>query len=62
MELKPHKQSAAHAVRVHQPQITEAERTKRLEAIRRAAAALVIASERIEAAEKSFTGSPHAHL
>ena len=46
MDQKQHTEPAAHVVRVHRPQISEAERARRMENIRRAAAALVLAAAR----------------
>ena len=49
MDQKQHTEPAAHVVRVHRAQITDEERSRRLESIRRTAAALVSAAARVEA-------------
>lgn len=46
MDRKQHTEPAAHVVRIHRAQISEEERTRRLENIRRAAAELVLAAAR----------------
>lgn len=48
MDQKQHTEPAAHVVRVHRAQISEEERARRLENIRRAAAALVLQAARRE--------------
>lgn len=48
MDPKQHTEPAAHVVRVHRAQISEEERARRMENIRRAAAALVLAAAREE--------------
>lgn len=43
MKGQPDQRPAAHVVRVHRPELTEAERARRMENIRRAAAQLIVA-------------------
>ena len=46
MDQKQHTKPVTHVVRVHRPQLSEAERADRMEKIRQAAVALVLAAER----------------
>ena len=48
MDQERNTNAAAHVVRVHRPELTEAERERRLENIRRAAAQLIVAVGRPE--------------
>ena len=47
--MEHNKEHMQNIVRVHRPELTEAERQRRVENIRRAAAALVLAAEGSEA-------------
>ena len=46
MNQKQHTKPVTHIVRVHRPQLSEEERAKRIEAVRKAAVNLVLAAER----------------